>query len=443
MRVAKTITAVLGLLAALALLPFALDWRSPVLCTVRPLAFAGLIIISASVLLLEVLILGSERDGGRTVKVTASAGLIAAASVVVTVLFLEARFLYVKHRVTTAEPQILRKLGRHIILGYRDSAEIRDLIGRGAAAGVFLGAVNVKGMSRADIARLTASFQRIRKERGLPRLWIATDQEGGIVSRLSPPLTRLPPLSDIVSGSAGDDLQKAVRQYAKTQGTELASVGVNLNLAPVADINHGIRNPDDRYSKIYRRAISSDPELTARVVRWYCSSLEHAGVRCTLKHFPGLGGVFGDTHGGTALLDTSLAQLIATDLIPFRSLMEKGDAFVMLSHAIMTAVDRDNPVSESKAVIAGLVREKWKFDGVLITDNVTMLAVYRSRLGIGEGCVAALNAGVDLILISWDPDRYYPVMDALIRAYREGRLNASALERSERRLKRTSAFPGG
>jgi beta-N-acetylhexosaminidase len=114
--------------------------------------------------------------------------------------------------------------------------------------------------------------------------------------------------------------------------------------------------------------------------------------------------------------------------------MSQSGAFTMLGHVRLTAIDGNRPVSMSAPVIAGLLRGKWKHDGVLITDNFSMLAVYRSSAGIDNGSIEALNAGVDLILISYDPDQYYRVMYALLKADRQGSLDREALRRSDQRL---------
>jgi beta-N-acetylhexosaminidase len=108
----------------------------------------------------------------------------------------------------------------------------------------------------------------------------------------------------------------------------------------------------------------------------------------------------------------------------------------MLGHARLTALDAQNPVSMSWRVIAGLLRGTWRYDGVLITDNFSMMAVFRSPKGMAEGGVAALNAGVDLILISYDPDQYYQVMYALLVADEQGKLDEEALRQSDQRLQR-------
>jgi len=156
-------------------------------------------------------------------------------------------------------------------------------------------------------------------------------------------------------------------------------------------------------------------------------------VHCTLKHFPGLGGVFEDTHLEAGHLRASLDELAGSDWIPFRALMASG-AFTMLSHARLAALDAEHPVSFSPAVVSGLIRETWRHDGVLITDDFSMGAAYASTAGIGAASVAALDAGVDLLLIAYDPAQYFTMMDGVLAAEREGRLRETALGRSEGRL---------
>ena len=220
------------------------------------------------------------------------------------------------------------------------------------------------------------------------------------------------------------------------KGGNSQKLGINLNFAPVVDLNHQVVNPNDRYTRIFQRAISSDPAVVAQVAAWYCAALEESGVRCTLKHFPGLGRVFEDTHLAHANLATSLTELASTDWVPFRALMSQSRAFTMLGHVRLTAIDSEHPVSMSSSVIAGMLRGEWKYDGVLITDNFSMMAVYRSSAGMDNGSIEALNAGVDLILISWDSDQYYRVMYALLKADEQGRLNREVLQRSDQRLER-------
>lgn len=211
-------------------------------------------------------------------------------------------------------------------------------------------------------------------------------------------------------------------------------MGVNLNFAPVVDLNHNIVNPDDKYSRIYQRAISDDPEIVSKVAKIYCEQLEAKGIRCVLKHFPGLGRVYEDTHKSTAILTTPMEELKKTDLAPFENMMGSTDSWVMLSHLILADIDNENPVSMSKKVVNGLIREKWCYEGVLITDNVTMAAFYNTGKGFSSAGIESLNAGVDILLVSYDPDQYFYLMDALLKAYAKGELNREVLDQSKKRI---------
>jgi beta-N-acetylhexosaminidase len=297
----------------------------------------------------------------------------------------------------------------------------------------------VRGLSAADVKAQIEAMQAIRRDQHLPPLWIATDQEGGDISRLSPPLPRPPRIADILAGHA-DRAEgiAAVRQSAREQGRALADLGVNLNFAPVVDVDHGLTNPEDWFTHIHQRAISSDPDIVTAAAGAYCDGLREAGVHCTLKHFPGLGRVFADTHRSGASLDVSPSELEQTDWVPFRALMGQPDAFTMLGHVTLTAIDRAHPVSFSQPAVAKLLRGDWHYGGILVTDDFGMGAVYRSRDGIAEAAAAAINAGVDFVLVSFDTDQFYAVMHGLLAAERDGRLQPEALRQSDERLGRVA-----
>ncbi|MBI5251737.1 MAG: glycoside hydrolase family 3 protein [Desulfomonile tiedjei] len=433
----KPLLAVLKLSVASALAFLALDWRSPFLAVIRPWALLGFIALPLALIVAERWALRTSRPRGCVLRVLSALTLILAVLALATTLTLEARFHWVRHQVIHADPDRLERLGRHLIVGYRDLAEVRELVKLRAIAGIFISTRNVLGKSADEVRQEIRSLQNQRKEQGLLSLWIATDQEGGVVSRLSPPLTRLPPISEIVQRYSDiSQREQAVREFAGTQGRELAEVGVNLNFAPVVDLNFQVINSNDRFTRIFQRAISGDPGVVTQVAAWYCATLEEAGVRSTLKHFPGLGRVFEDTHLNHANLTTSIDELTKTDWVPFRVLMHQSGAFTMLGHVRLTAIDSERPVSISPPVIAGVLRRDWKHDGVLITDDFSMLAVFRSSAGIDNGSIDALNAGVDVILVSWDSDQYYRVMYALLNADRQGTVDREILQRSDKRLER-------
>ncbi len=433
----KLLFSLLKLLVAAALVPVALDWRSPSLFVVRDSALVGLVSLSGILILGEILALRGSSPGSRVIRTINIVGLVAASLALTAALALEARFQWTRHQVLRADPTELDRLGRHLIVGCRDLEDVRDLVRLRAIGGAFLTTRNARGKSVQELGQEIRLLQDERKNQDMPPLWITTDQEGGRVSRLSPPLSQMPWLSEIVERNV-DALQRerSVREFATRQGLELARIGVNVNFAPVVDVNHRIVNPYDLITRIYLRAISDDPAVVTQVAGWYCAALEDAGVRCTLKHFPGLGRVKEDTHMGHADLSVPVAVLADTDWIPFRTLISQSRAFVMVGHVRLTEIDSERPASLSPPVISGLLRGEWKYDGVLITDDFSMRAVYRSSSGIADGSVDALNAGVDLILVSWDCDLYYDVMYALLKADRQGRLHRESLQQSRQRLAR-------
>lgn len=419
-------------------LPVALDFRTPLFASWRLEALALLLALPLAVIAADVWTLRRLRQS-RAARWLSAASLALAAIALGIAASIELNFQYQRRAVLAADPAALEALGRHLLVGYRDAGTLDALIAHRAIAGVYLGARNVEGKTVEAIRREIDGWQATRRAQGLPPLWIATDQEGGAVSRLSPPLTRMPPISEIVALHQ-DHAERllAVRQYAARQGRELAALGVNLNFAPVVDLDHGIVNPNDRLSRISTRAISNDPAVVTEIAALYCETLKLTSVSCTLKHFPGLGRVYADTHMDKAALDAPAQELEATDWVPFRQLMPSDAAFTMLGHARLTRVDPDRPASFSDAVVRGLLRGSWNYDGVLITDDFSMGAVTLSDEGATGGAVAALDAGVDLILVSYDPDQYYPIMQALLAATREERLSRKTLGASDARLQRAA-----
>src|SRR5262245_6771992 len=210
----------------------------------------------------------------------------------------EAGFRYRKHEILSGQRPAAPLLGAHFVVGYEDPEALRPLVARGLVGGVFITQRNVRGRTAEALRDEIAALQAARKSAGLPPLIIATDQEGGPVSRLSPPLARLPALSELVAQSAGaDELERKAEAYGARQGAELARLGITVNFGPVLDLR--FERPGNRldfHSLIAQRAISSDPAIVARVARAYGRGLRQNGVTPTLKHFPGLGRVVADTH---------------------------------------------------------------------------------------------------------------------------------------------------
>ena len=335
--------------------------------------------------------------------------------------------------------ELIRRLGSHLIVGYgsksADMTAISRLAERGLIGGIFVGAHNVRGRSIESIREDIAALQAARSSAGLPPLIVATDQEGGIVSRLSPPLPHMPSLAKLIANAPTDDIEALAYIYGVGQGRDLARIGINVNLAPLADLSSAERKLRfDFRSLIGHRAIDDDPERVARAVSGYARGLEAAGVRATLKHFPGLGRVDADTHVFPARLNATPEALEAHDWRPFRQGLRASRALLMVGHATLEQVDDEKPASLSRRVIDGIVRQQWRHDGIIMTDDLSMGAV--AHRGLCRSGISALDAGVDLLLVSYDVEQYYTVLHCLLQAARTDGIDPAMLAASRRRLAR-------
>ncbi|UGA48388.1 glycoside hydrolase family 3 protein [Bradyrhizobium quebecense] len=339
-----------------------------------------------------------------------------------------------KHRVLQTEPVLARSLGQHFIVGYRSFDEVAPLVEKGFVAGIYVTRRNIAGRTADALKADIATLQSRRRVAGLPPLMVATDQEGGIVSHLAPPLTRLPALASLAE-LAPDEQKAKAEEFGRIHGRELASLGINLNFAPVLDLRPAAKhNLLDFNTLINQRAISDDPAKVSAIAGAYIHGLESAGVNATVKHFPGLGRVRADTHHFNADLDTPVGELEATDWRPFRDVLSSTDARLMVGHVAVNALDPGRPASHSKAVVDGLIRKSWNYQGIVMTDDLVMGAIYQHD--VCTAVVEALNAGVDLLLVAYDGLQFYRLFDCATDAAARGGLDSSMLHDSETRLRR-------
>ncbi len=376
---------------------------------------AAAVVIGAAFLLLAI--------AGRRRRAVAAAFAFIGAAGIGSVAWQEWAFARLKADVLAAPEEELRAVGRHLMVGYGDVTDLRPLVTKAAVAGVFIAKRNAEHADALSLAGDVTFLQDLRARAGLPPLWIASDQEGGLVSSLSPPLPRPRALSAFADNP--DNLREAAADAAK----DIACLGLNLDFAPVVDLK-GASSPADRFSRIAERSISADPAIVAKTAGAYCEILAKDGVLCTLKHFPGLGRVAVDTHVGPAVLP----DLDPSDLAPFHELTQtlSPRPWVMLSHATVASLDAGHPASASRPVI-DILRHDWSFDGLVVTDDAWM-APYRGNLE--DNLLGTLGGGADIVLIAYDPDLTYRVLDILLRARRSGRLPDDALRTSNERLAR-------
>lgn len=254
---------------------------------------------------------------------------------------------------------------------------------RGGLAGVCLYGENVA--SRAQLLELVAQIRAVK-----PDALVAIDEEGGDVTRLHyaegspyPGAALLGRIDDVAATAA----------VGHAVARDLADVGVDLNLAPVADVNSDPRNP-----VIGVRSFGADPELVARHVAAFTRAHEAAGVATSVKHFPGHGDTASDSHLALPVVDVSLDVLHTRDLPPFRAAIEAGARTVMSSHLLLPRVDPTGPATFSPRILGDLLRGELGFDGVVVSDALDMAGA-SGEIGIPAAAVRALAAGCDLLCL--------------------------------------------
>ncbi|HSC92637.1 MAG TPA: beta-N-acetylhexosaminidase [Gaiellaceae bacterium] len=294
--------------------------------------------------------------------------------------------------------------------------------------GVVLFAANVR-----DAEQLRALTVALRAG-GAPLL-VAVDEEGGDVTRLEARTGSSYP-SALGLGAVDDPaLTEAV---AGSIAAELAAAGVNLNLAPVADVN---TNPDNPVIGV--RSFGADPELVARHVRAFVAGTQAHGVAACAKHFPGHGDTRVDSHRELAVVSRSREELEAVELRPFAAAIEAGVASVMTGHLVVPALD-EQPATLSAALVEGVLRHQLRFGGLVISDALDMRAI-AGTVGIAEGAVGSLAAGVDAVCLgpSVGPEAVEAVQRAVVDAVGSGRLTEARLAEAAGRVASTARAATG
>ena len=279
----------------------------------------------------------------------------------------------------------------------------------------------------ASLRRLVADLQRIARDaRALP-LFVAIDQEGGAVTRIGKGATLLP---GNMALAATPDPAAAVRSSIGILCRDMRAAGVNWDLAPVADVNNEPRNPI-----ILNRSFGSDPARVAGLVDVAVRAFAAERFLCCAKHFPGHGATTVDSHSGLPDLELGRARLDAVELVPFRAAIAAGVPAIMSAHIRVPALDAtpDLPVTLSPAVMTGLLRDQLGFGGLVVTDDLEMGALTRSR-SESEAGYQAFAAGADLLLFRFDESAQLDGHRRLVDGMTGGALPRTRVDTSLRRI---------
>ena len=292
-----------------------------------------------------------------------------------------------------------------------------DLITRGVR-GVILFARNIGEPEQ--VKSLTAQLRALAGDDVL----IAIDHEGGRVNRLGTATTPWP--SPMAWAATGD--VELVRRTSAIAARELASLGVNLNFAPVADVLDNFHN-----AVLGVRCFSDDPQTVADYSSAFIEGYRCTRVAATAKHFPGHGGTSVDSHVDMPVVDRTVEEMERNDLVPFRAAIAAGVDCLMISHIWYSTLDDEpTPATVSKHVM-DLARNGLGYDGVIVTDCMEMGAI-QNRMTTAQAVVRAIGAGADLALVSHHVELQQAALEALVAAVQNGTLPLSRLMEATRRL---------
>jgi len=272
-----------------------------------------------------------------------------------------------------------------------------------------------------------AAISLIQEIVGEPPL-VAIDQEGGIVQRLKEGLTPIPgAMAQSAAVLGGGIWVSDVEELGHICASELASLGVNWNLSPVADVNVNPSNP-----VIGVRSYGDDPGFVATMASAFARGLEAGGVAATAKHFPGHGDTSLDSHKALPIVSHGMERLNAVELVPFKRLIGQGIPTVMTSHVRFPAVEpEDLPATLSYRVLTGLLRGQLGFNGVICTDCMEMDAIQKYY---SDPYARAIEAGADMLIISHRADRQAHAAESIYTAVREGRISEKRIDESFARI---------
>jgi beta-N-acetylhexosaminidase len=316
------------------------------------------------------------------------------------------------------------KIGQLFMVGFLGASVTPDLasfIKEYKPGGVILFSRNLESVEQ--MVDLTNGLQACSPH---SPLLISIDQEGGRVSRLPKGFTIFPPC-DILGRCNSTELAYAA---GATIAKELRAVGVNMNMAPVLDVNSNPSNP-----VIGDRSFGATPDVVCELGMATAAGLQDNKIVACGKHFPGHGDTNTDSHKELPVVEAPRGRLEAVEFPPFRRAVAQGIASMMTAHVVYSALDPELPATLSPAIINGFLRQELQYDGVVLTDDLEMHAII-DHYGIADAAVRAVQVGCDVLLICKDRDREIAAFDAVAQAVEAGTISPERLNQSVARITR-------
>jgi beta-N-acetylhexosaminidase len=282
-----------------------------------------------------------------------------------------------------------------------------------------------------ELRELTAALQKAARKSGQPPLLIAADQEGGQLMAIGD-ATPFP--GNMALGATRSE--KLAFRVGKALGREVAAVGVNVDFAPVCDVNNNPANP-----VVGTRSFGESPALVSRLSGALIRGLQSAGVAATAKHFPGHGDTSSDSHHGAPVLPHDAERVRRVELPPFRAAIEAGVRLMMTAHIVFPALNGGTtlPATLSQDILRGLLRHKLSFKGLIVSDAMDMHAIEQGPELVVDA-LAALRAGVDLLLLNHDLGRVASIYSCTVQAAHRGLLSPQEIHVSAQRILKLKAW---
>ena len=325
-----------------------------------------------------------------------------------------------------AKMTLKEKIGQMVMVGF-DGGEINPsitkMIEKYKVGGIIYFVRNLFNPGQA--ANLSAKLQELsHQSTGIP-LFLSTDEEGGIVTRVKG-MTHFPGLMSL--GAA--DSPRLTKNVAQAKGEQLKYLGINFNLSPVLDINNNPQNPI-----IGVRSFGSKPESVAKHGKYYIKGIQNENVITCGKHFPGHGNTATDSHLNLPVIDHKLDYLKKMELIPFKKAINNGIDSIMIAHiAFPTLTGKaDLPATLSSEIITELLRNDLGFQGIIITDCMEMQGISKT-FGTAEGAIQTVKAGSDQVLISHTPYKQIEALEKLLEAVKNGEIKEDRINNSLKRI---------
>jgi len=321
------------------------------------------------------------------------------------------------------EMSLEEKIGQLVIVGFEGQSideETEKMIKEYYVGGVILFKRNVNDAGQ--LLTLINTLKRLNEDK-IP-LFISVDEEGGLVSRMPAELINLPDSKSVGEKNDKDYSYKIGKIIAR----EIKAFGFNMNFAPVLDINSNPNNP-----VIGPRAFGADVITVKEQGLAVMEGMQSEGIISVVKHFPGHGDTQVDSHLNLPLIEKDLEEMKQFELVPFIEAINNGCDAVMIAHILFDKVDSQNPASLSQVIIGDILRNQFGFQGLVITDDLTMGAI-ADHYEMGEAAVKAINAGADIVLVCHGYNNEIKVLERIKKAVVEGEISGQRLDESLYRI---------